>query len=276
LSPIVIILALGLVQGLCEFLPVSSSGHLVLAQAFLGLKGPEILLDLVLHAGTLLAVFIFYRQSLASLVAELRFLPGAVLTWKVGKVCRERPDFKLGALIVAGSVPTAIIGLFAQTRLEALFGSVTAVGVALLITATVLFLTKLKKTPGSRSIELMTIFDAILIGTAQGLAIAPGLSRSGLTIVCALALGLTRELSAKYSFLLSIPAIMGGLLLTVKQGQASSLGNGYLFLGLLTSALVGYFSLRFLTYVVDKGRLALFAPWCLAAGLLALLSPLFR
>ncbi|MDR2367143.1 MAG: undecaprenyl-diphosphate phosphatase, partial [Deltaproteobacteria bacterium] len=266
MSPIVIILALAVIQGLCEFLPVSSSGHLVLTQAFFGLKEPEILLDLVLHLGTLLAVLVFYRKSLLSLFSELRFLPGAVIHGTVLRTARERPDFKLGLFIIIGSVPTAIIGLLAQKRLEALFASVSAVGVALLITAGVLTFTAFRKSLPTKSIELMTVYDALIIGTFQGLAIAPGLSRSGLTIACALTLGLTRDLSAKYSFLLSIPAILGGLLLSVGQGQTSSLGPGYLLIGLAVSALVGYCSLRFLTYVVDRGRLALFAPWCFSVG----------
>jgi undecaprenyl-diphosphatase len=220
-----------------------------------------------------MAVFVFYRRELASLFSELRFLPGAVATGQVLKTANDRPNFKLGLFIIVGSVPTAIIGLAAQDQLESLFASVSAVGLALLITAGVLLLTKLKKTPGLRSIQLMTVRDALLIGTIQGLAIAPGLSRSGLTIALALCLGLTRELSAKFSFLLSIPAILGGLLITFGRGQTSSLAPGYLLLGLAASALVGYFSLKFLTYVVDRGRLALFAPWCLLAGLLALLYP---
>jgi undecaprenyl-diphosphatase len=270
LHPLFIILALALIQGLCEFLPVSSSGHLVLAQALFGLKEPEILLDLLLHLGTLLAVFVFYRQSLAALFSELRYLPKAIVTASIMKTSRERPDFKLGLLIIVGSIPTAIIGLLAQDQLEALFGSISAVGVALLITALVLLLTKLKKSPGLRDIKLMTFSDALVIGAFQGLAIAPGLSRSGLTIACALTLGLTRELSAKYSFLLSIPAILGGLLLSYGSGYGSDLAAPYLLLGLFTAAIVGYLSLKFLTYIVDRGKLALFAPWCALAGLLAL------
>ncbi|MDR2302625.1 MAG: undecaprenyl-diphosphate phosphatase, partial [Deltaproteobacteria bacterium] len=162
MSPLVIILALAIIQGLCEFLPVSSSGHLVLAQALFGLKEPEILLDLILHLGTLLAVCVFYRQSLISLFSELRFLPKALLSASVLKIARERPNFKLGLLIIVGSIPTAIIGLLAQSQLEALFASVSAVGVALLITALVLTLTAFKKSPGQRSITLMAFADALI------------------------------------------------------------------------------------------------------------------
>jgi undecaprenyl-diphosphatase len=273
LSSIVIILCLGLIQGLCEFLPVSSSGHLVLAQTYFGLKEPEILLDLILHVGTLLAVFVFYRQSLLTLFSELRYLPGAIFSGKIAVTYKERPDFKLGLLIILGSCPTAAIGLLAQKELEGLFSSVSAVGVALIITALVLLMTSLKKSATGRNIDSMTIYDALLIGTVQGLAIAPGLSRSGLTIACALMLGLSRELSTKYSFLLSIPAILGGLVLSLGRGQTSSLSFSYLLIGLFTSALVGYFSLRFLTYIVDRGRLPIFAPWCLLVGLIAIFYP---
>jgi undecaprenyl-diphosphatase len=255
---------------LCEFLPVSSSGHLVLAQALFHLEEPEVLLDLVLHLGTLLAVCVFYRRSLTELVSETRLIPEAVFRHKLAAHYQTRPVFHLGVLIIAASIPTALIGLLAQDFLESLFNSVRATGLALLGTAAVLSLTRLIKTSRTRSILEMTLLDAFLIGTIQGLAIAPGLSRSGLTISCALILGLNKELSARFSFLLSIPAIVGGLALSLGRGQTSSVPTAYLFLGLVVSGVVGYLSLRFLTYIVDRGKLSFFAPWCLCVGLLAL------
>ncbi|MDR1051681.1 MAG: undecaprenyl-diphosphate phosphatase [Deltaproteobacteria bacterium] len=269
---LLVILALGVVQGLCEFLPVSSSGHLVLAQALFGLGEPEVLLDLVLHLGTLLAVCVFYRKSLGELIVELRLLPAALFRGKMSEYFRTLPVFRLGILIIVACVPTAVMGLVGRDFLESLFNSTRAVGVSLLITAAVLALTGLAPARGGRRVGTMTLLDAALIGAAQGLAIAPGLSRSGLTIACALFLGLERGLAARFSFLLSIPAIVGGLALSLGSGQTSSAGPGHLFLGLVAAAAVGYKALVFLNAVVDRGRLWAFAPWCVLAGAAAVLS----
>jgi undecaprenyl-diphosphatase len=181
-----------------------------------------------------------------------------------------RPDFRLGVMIVVASVPTAIIGLGFQDRLELLFASPRAVGAALLMTAAVLVATaRLKR--GMVDELSMNFSHAILIGVAQGLAIAPGLSRSGLTIGLALILGLRRELAARFSFVLSIPAITGGLALSLGRGYSSSLGAPWLILGLVLAGVCGWAALRLLALVVDRGRLALFAPWCAIAGLAAII-----
>ncbi|MDR1546305.1 MAG: undecaprenyl-diphosphate phosphatase [Deltaproteobacteria bacterium] len=276
LQTLLIIAALGLIQGLCEFLPVSSSGHLVLAQALFGLKEPEILLDLTLHLGTLLAVAVFYRRSLAALFSELRFLPGALVSpARLVELSRARPNFRLGLLIILGSFPTAAVGFIFQDFLTGLFASASAVGVALLITAAALTTTAFRRRPPRRGLLNMTAADALLIGLIQGLAIAPGLSRSGLTIAAALLLGLERELAARYSFLLSIPAILGGLALSLAQGLSSALGPATLALGFSVAAVAGWWALKLLTGLVDRGRLHFFAPWCLLAGLAALLLPVF-
>jgi undecaprenyl-diphosphatase len=241
----------------------------------LGFPGPDLVLDLTLHLGTLLAVVWFYRTTVLSLIKELRFLPKALLSPALMRtLMRERPDFRLGIMIVVASAPTAVIGLLFQERLEALFGSAMAVGVALLITALVLTATA-KLSPGAIGESSITIIQALIIGAAQGLAIAPGLSRSGLTIAAALLLGLRRDLAAKFSFVLSIPAIIGGLALSLGKGLESSLGAPWLLLGLILAGLCGWLALRLLTIIVDRGRLALFAPWCALVGLLAIAWSLF-
>ncbi|MDR3204760.1 MAG: undecaprenyl-diphosphate phosphatase [Deltaproteobacteria bacterium] len=265
------VIILALIQGLCEFLPISSSGHLVLAQAFFGFKEPEIIFDLVLHLGTLLAVVYFYRVSLLKLLRALKLIPSALLSLnRLAFLYSTNPDFRLGSLIVIGSVPTALTGLIFQDFLRSLFSSLQAVAVALLITALVLASSALKKLNPQESVFDLTIIKALLIGLAQGAAIAPGLSRSGLTIVCALWLGLGRELAAKYSFLLSIPAIIGGLLLSLNFGQSNSFSFNFLLIGLVVAALTGYLSLRLLTALVARNRLPLFSLWCAAMGLAAL------
>ena len=268
-QPLLVIALLALIQGLCEFLPVSSSGHLALAQILLGFPGPDLVLDLTLHLGTLLAVAWFYRQSLVALFKELRLLPGALASPKtLPGLVGARPDFRLGFLIVVASLPTAAIGLGFQDLLGSLFESPLAVGICLCATGLVLLATRQLK-PGEAGVLDMTVLQALAIGAAQGLAIAPGLSRSGLTIACALMLGLKRDLAARFSFLLSIPAIAGGLALSLGQGMESSFPAGLLLFGLALAAICGWWALAILTALVDRGRFALFAPWCLGAGLLA-------
>ena len=270
-APFITILILAVVPGLCEFLPVSSSGHLVLAQILLGFQEPDIVLDLTLHLGTLLAVVWFYRHSVYSLVRELKLLPGAALSpIRMRTLLKIRPDFRLGMMIVAASVPTAAMGLLFQHQLESMFASARAVGFALLATAGVLTATARLK-PGTVDELSMTFRAALVIGLAQGLAMAPGLSRSGLTIGAALMLGFRRELAARFSFLLSIPAIVGGLALSLGQGLSSSLAPPWLVLGLLGAGICGLMALKWLTMLVDQGRLALFAPWCGLIGLFAII-----
>ena len=199
---------LGIVQGLTEFLPVSSSGHLVIFEKLLGLKEPEILLDVSLHLGTLIAVCIYFRTDLVHMVAELwSFVsPGSK------KNNGARPNARLAMMVVLGSVPTAIIGLAFKDPLEKAFGSLFTVGIMLLITGTIVGITRLIPKSHNKAMRVGPLV-ALAVGTAQGLAIMPGISRSGSTIVCALLLGLNRELAGRFSFLLAIPAIVGAVIL---------------------------------------------------------------
>ncbi|MDR1165502.1 MAG: undecaprenyl-diphosphate phosphatase [Deltaproteobacteria bacterium] len=258
---------LGLVQGLSEFLPISSSGHLVLVQSLFNIKEPEVFFDLVLHLGTLLAVTYYYRAEVLGLLSETRRFasPRSLpLSYKI------RPIFRLGVLIILGSVPTAVIGFIFQDFLSSLFSSLNAVGVNLIFTAAFLivasFFTRVKyKTELEFPASL-----AILIGVFQGLAIAPGLSRSGLTISVAIVLGLERVLAARYSFLLSLPAIVGGLILSHPLMGQSHFPPSSLAAGFVAAAALGYLSLRVLNVILVKDRFHYFAPWCLCAGLLCL------
>lgn len=241
-----------------------------MAQAYLGFIDPDIVFDLVLHLGTLAAVIFYYRQTLAGLISELRLLPKALISPSIlSQYYQTRPDFRLGILIIAASLATAVLGLTFRSFLTSLFSSIRAVGLALLLTSAVLALTALVK-PGGRAIMTMRLSDALIIGLAQGFAIAPGLSRSGLTIAAALILGLNKQLAAKFSFIASIPAILGGLILSLSTGMTSPLGLKYLLVGLIVAAISGYLALKLLTVLIDRGRLPLFAPWCLLAGLAAL------
>ena len=263
-------LVLGVVQGATEYLPVSSSGHLVLFQHLFGLTEPALLFDIVLHVATLLVVLWFYRQDIVDLVRQSLAAIGDLARGGAWSEAQTRfPGFRLAVLIVVGTIPTAVIGVTFQDTFEALFGSLRAVGVMLWVTGLVLLATRFA-TRGERGTAEMKPVDALLIGIVQGLAITPGISRSGSTIGVALLLGVQKETAARYSFLLSVPSIVGALLLKI--GDAGgSVGLTATILGFAAALLTGYFCLVFLVRIVKKGRLAWFAPYCFLVGLLAVI-----
>ena len=258
---------LGLIQGLTEYLPVSSSGHLVIVQNLFGLTEPELFFDIVLHLGTLTAVVWYYWGDISEAVSHC-----ITATAAIGKGCSftkamdQYPGFKLALFVMLGSIPTGIIGVLFKDQFELMFGSISWVGIMLMITGVILFLTRFT-TGKDRGIAGMRWYEAVLIGLAQGMAIAPGISRSGTTIAVALFLGLERETAARFSFMLFIPAITGAIAL---QGDmdAGGVSIGVMALGFTTSLLVGYFCLKLLVVFVRKGKLPWFAYYCLLAGFL--------
>lgn len=258
---------LGVIQGVTEFLPVSSSGHLVLGQRLFGLKEPELLFDIILHIATLVAVVIVFRREIAALAIELFQVPGRLGNGEtMASLWRERPTFRLLVLIAAGSIPTGLIGFGFKDMFESLFASTYAVGLALLVTGSVLFLTKTAKVNDNKTTGF-GIKDALLIGLVQGLAITPGLSRSGLTISAGLFLGLDRELAARYSFLLFIPAVLGALAVQLASSGPSVFGPASLAAGFAAALVSGLAALTFLLKLVQRGHLHYFAYYCWLAGL---------
>lgn len=261
---------LGIVQGLTEFLPVSSSGHLVLGQKLFGLTEPELLFDVILHTGTLLAVVIIFHKEVIKLALETIRLP---ITIKSKKSIREawssNQDFRMLALIILGSIPTGLIGVLFKDAFKSLFGSTLAVGFALLFTGLLLILT-IKVGQTGRLTDRFKASDALIIGAAQGLAITPGVSRSGFTICTALFLGIDRETAARYSFLLSIPAILGALILELRSFQPGAFGGVELTIGFIASFLSGLLALLALLKLVKQGKLHYFAFYCWLIGLVTI------
>ena len=250
---------LGILQGATEFLPVSSSGHLLLAQKMLGLTEPELAFDILLHLGTLLAVLLFLRREISDIL---------------GSFSRRYPDLRPGAwgrrdllLLVVSSVPTAIIGYAFHDAVET---GVTFLGVGFryLILTTFLLISNLrfrhKMDP-----DRIELWEAAAIGIMQGAAVFPGLSRSGSTISLALVLGIGALRSAKYSFFISLPAILGAALLHLHQGASVLPRVLPSVLGFLFAFAVGYISLLFVERLVTRGRFLRFAPYTF---LLAVLS----
>lgn len=241
---------LAALQGITEWLPISSSGHLLIAQQLMGIEVP-VAFDVVLHLGTLIAVAIFFRNEIWSVLKSLL------------KPSRQNPDFMIAVYVVVASIPTAAIGLLIG-RYEELFLSGRMVALGLLASAVLLFFTRLVK--GRKQLGAA---GAAIIGIFQGIAVAPGISRSGATISSALLFGIRKEEAFKFSMLLSIPAIIGAS--AVKAGE---LITSALLLesavGIIVSAAVGYLAIGILRKALLSERLFLFGFYCLAIGLVVL------
>ncbi len=256
-------LLLGLVQGVTEFLPVSSDGHLAIAQHFLpGFQQPGILFDVLLHVGTLFAILLYFRREVALLLASPFRRDEEGLRYR-----------RLLGLIVAGSIPTAVIGLAFKNTVEALYDDMTVVAAMLLLNGTLLFLAA-RFRHGSRKEEKLTLADALLTGAAQGAAILPGLSRSGSTIAALLMKGVEGETAVRFSFLLGLPAIAGAALLSLRDVDRLPSAEIPLYLaGIAVAFCVGLCCIHLLLKLVRRRRLSGFAVYCwLAGGLLLAFS----
>ncbi len=262
---------LGFIQGVTEFLPVSSSGHLVIFQALFGMKEPEIFFDVALHVGTLAAVCVIFSKDLKEIACALF----SASTWSAGNVglwqqLYGRSEIRLLILIIVGTIPTGLIGLTLRPIAGMIFSSTRTVGITLLATGLLLWFTRGLKGKGRDAAQL-TFWDALCVGLVQGVAILPGISRSGATIAVALFKGLSRETAARYSFLLSIPAILGAMSLELAEVCAGVMPPlGPVLLGACVAAVAGYAALKVLIMFVRKGNLYVFAPYCWLLGLVTI------
>ncbi len=256
---------LGFIQGVTEFLPVSSSGHLVIGQQMLGWKGPNLFFDVCLHLGTFLAVVVVFRRDIVGLVRG-----ALLLAQRIGKPRRSRPletEESILLLVVAGSIPTAIIGLLARHYVERLFGSLDAVAVNLVITGCILWITRYARPAVFLQTHTTRWSQAVAVGLAQSLALAPGISRSGTTIAAGLLLGLDREWAGRFSFLLFVPAVAGATFLESLHMSKLTVAWGPTLAGMAIAAITGYIALKYLLHLVKRGRFYIFAPYCWILGL---------
>lgn len=252
---------LGILQGATEFLPISSSGHLVLIPAIFGLSQPSLTLIAIAHEGTLLAVLIYFRRELWQIIK-------AVITGLFQKDPFGSDDARLGWLIVLGSIPAAIAGLLLEDYFERVFGSPTSAAFFLLVTALLLVIAE-RIITGEKKLNQMTWIDTVIIGIFQMFALIPGISRSGSTITAGIWRGFDRGIAARYSFLLGIPAILGAGLLSL----ANLLGSGdissqwpSLLAAFTAAAIVGYACIYFLLTWLRSHKLYIFAVYCALLG----------
>ncbi|HBG01957.1 MAG TPA: undecaprenyl-diphosphatase [Firmicutes bacterium] len=260
-------IALGVIQGLTEFLPVSSSGHLVLFSQLFGVQQSSLVFEIMVHVGTLVAVLVALRSEVMVMITS--FLTLVQNPKRAGQLMKEDAGCRLLVALVVGTLPAVAVAFLLKDRIEQLFSSSLFVGSMLIVTGTILYLTE-RSRGRSKGLAKLSTTDALVIGLGQAVAIVPGISRSGTTIAMGLFRGLNRESAARFSFLLAIPAILGALVFSlddVLQGTVS-LGWGTLSAGFLAAAITGFMGIRFLLDLVQKGKLVWFSYYTWLVGVL--------
>lgn len=250
-------LILGIIQGLTEFLPVSSSGHLIIAQKLFGIESGVVFFNVAVHFATLVAVCIALWDEVVKLI--------------------RKPFCKMTGLLIIATVPAVFVGLLLNELFDNATSSGATVGIGLLITGIVLTIsTRIKQ--GQKEIIDLKWYDALISGIAQAIAIVPGISRSGMTISANLSLKMKKELAVKFAFLMSIPVILGGFILeTYQMLSDGTAGSGWLpiAVGMIAAGISGYFAIKLFIRTVMKGNLKYFAYYAFAVGLLILIDQLF-
>lgn len=243
---------LGIIQGLTEFLPISSSGHLTLLQKMFGIDEGVITFNIAVHLATLSGVFVVYWEEIKNII--------------------KKPFGKLPLLVVVGTIPTAVIGLFFKDVFEELVKSGDALGICFIFTGLILWAAE-KMKPLGKNLEKTTFSDAVIVGIAQGIAILPAVSRSGLTLAGSLFRGIDRKFALKFSFLMSIPAILGAATLDgiklIKDGGAE-IEVLPLIIGVFFAAISGYVAIKFMIKIFMKASLKMFSYYVFILGILIL------
>ena len=269
---------LGLIQGIAEFLPISSSGHLSIFQHFLNMDTGEgdLLLEVLLHLGTLVSVCIVYRKDIIEIISDCigmvknygHPLPGQQ---------RQYPGMRTLIMMFFATLPLFLV-LPINDYVGKLYENTYFIGFALLLTGTILFISD-RMVPGRKNNKTMTIVDALIIGLCQAVATIPGLSRSGTTITAGIVTGLDRKFAVKFSFLISIPAVLGANILTIidvakEGGVDGALIPAYL-IGMVFAMVSGYFSIKFVQLLTSRGKFGRFAYYCWGVGVLTIILSIF-
>lgn len=260
MNPFLVALILGVLQGVTEFLPISSSGHLVLLQHWIAVDGDDLAFDLLLHLGTLVPVLVLFRADLLRMVTDPFTATGPFL---------QRPGVRWLMFVIIASIPTALMGVALEDLFESMFSSYGALAWQFAVTAIALQTTA-RAREGTLDVDGMTWWHSVLIGVAQGIAILPAVSRSGATIVCAILLGMRRDLAGRFSFVISVPAILGAVLLKARKVHIDAAVLPAWLFGAAVSLVVGWVSLVFLMRVIRAGDFSKFAWYCWGMAALSL------
>jgi undecaprenyl-diphosphatase len=283
---------MGILQGVTEFLPVSSSGHLALFKNIFNVNTDTgLLFDTMLHLGTLVAVCIIYWKDVVKLVvAAVQLLIDVIANIRIFFTNRSKHTEvpyrrlinsayrKFVVLILITTIPTGIIGVAFSSLIEKASESLLVPGICLIITAILLLIAD-AQLPGKKKVKKTTYANAAVIGVAQGFATLPGISRSGTTITACLLLGFDRAFAVKYSFLASLPAILGANLLEFRHFDAAALANAnflYYFIGMIVAGVVGFVCIKIMIYVVRSNKFQYFAYYCAVVGIIAIIAYFVR
>ena len=263
---------IGIVQGLTEFLPVSSSAHLVFIQKILGVQS-SLAFDTFLHLGTLIAVMWFFRYDIYKMLKSWWLSLGDLLQGRFKEGFYEDPYKRLAWYVILATIPVGLVGVLFEDSVDALFsGALYVPAFFLFVTGTILYLSQ-RMTSGEINYNTITKKEALFMGLGQACAILPGLSRSGTTIAAGLTIGLDKEFAAKFSFILSIPAILGAFLLQVKDiGSAMDANFLPVFLGFIASIIAGYMAIKWMLDLIQNKSLDIFAFYCWLMGLIVFMG----
>ena len=268
---------LGIIQGLAEFLPVSSSGHLAVVQNLFHIETDTgLLFDVLLHIGTLIAIFIVFWRDIVKLVIEFfGIISDFIRRFRDPDVIVLSSAYRRFVLLVlVSTVPTGIIGYIDRDFVAYASTTLLIPGIGLLITSVLLFICD-RIGDGRKGIKKITYLNAFEIGMAQGVATIPGISRSGATIAACLMLGIKKETAVKYSFIMSIPAVLGAAILEIKNAAGASVEGSTVIayvIGMAVSAIVGYLAIRIMINVVRRKRYIYFSIYCLIIGVIAIIG----
>lgn len=267
--------AMGFLQGVAEFLPISSSGHLALFQHFFGMEdfeSTQLFFTVMLHFGTLISVFIYYWRDIVDMIREF-FLGVRDLASPKHRGGPTPPARRMVLLIILATLPLFVI-LPVKGYIEAATGSVVFVSVALLVTGFILFFSD-RLAKGRKTAKNATVVDALVVGAAQCLGTLPGISRSGITISTGMMRGYDRSFAVRFSFLMSLPAVLGATALELKDALEVGLDPAilpYCLVGMVVAGVVGFFAIKLVNLLADKGKFGSFAYYCWAAGLVSLIA----
>ncbi len=262
---------LGLVQGVAEFLPISSSGHLAILQNFLKIEEADLLFDVLLHFATLIAIVIVYWKDIVEMIKQVIGFFRDINHPKPDEGT-PNPARRLVLMLIIATLPLVVVLPF-QNAIEGLGSSTMFIGIALLVTGAILFLSDRMKI-GNKTEKTMTIGNALVIGACQAIAVVPGLSRSGTTITAGMATGLNRSFAVKFSFLLSLPAVLGATLLSLikalKEGVNTDMIPAYL-VGMAVAFVSGFFAIKLVKMLAQKGKFGKFCYYCFGVGILTII-----
>lgn len=263
---------IGIVQGLTEFLPVSSSAHLIFIQKLLGVES-SLAFDTFLHLGSLLAVIIFFRADIYKMLHAWWLSIGDILQHRFKEGFYSDPYKRLAWYVILATIPVGIVGILFESQVDALFaGALYVPGFFLFVTGTILYLSQ-RIASGQIDMSHMGWFQALFMGLGQACAIMPGLSRSGTTIAAGLVIGLDKEFAAKFSFILSIPAIFGAFIVQLKDIGMSMSGDGSaILLGFLAAFISGYIAIKWLLDLIQNKSLDIFAFYCWIVGIIVFMG----